>query len=424
MFQRGASRLCRDGGGGMAGGLEGEANMGTAPARLVYLDWLRVSAFGLLILYHVGMFYVTWGWHVKSGHAGHALEPLMLFTNPWRLTLLFLVSGAATRFMADKLSAGALAGKRTVRLLVPLLFAMAVIVPPQLYYEVVEKLGYQDSYLAFWGRYLAADGSFCGADGDCLTLPSWGHLWFVAYLLAYTLLLAAMLALFRAPLHRLGDWLAERLYGWRLLVLPVLFFAAARLILLPMFEVTHAFFDDWYNQAASFAAFLFGFLLIKDGRVTAQCVRLRWVALAFFLAAYVAYARYAWVYRAEDAIPPDALIGLMRVVYAIDQWCAVVAALGFGALYLTRDGKWLRTLTVAVFPFYIIHQTVIIVVGHHLARLGLPALAEGAILVAATAAGCWLTFELARRVDPLRPLFGLGPRSRAAPPLDPAPAAP
>ncbi|MEA3029441.1 MAG: hypothetical protein QOJ53_1305 [Sphingomonadales bacterium] len=59
-----------------------------APTRLVYLDWLRVAAFGLLILYHVGMFYVTWGWHVKSSHAGHAIEPLMLLTNPWRLTLI------------------------------------------------------------------------------------------------------------------------------------------------------------------------------------------------------------------------------------------------------------------------------------------------------------------------------------------------
>ena len=33
------------------------------------LDWVRVCAFGLLVLYHVGMYYVTWDWHVKSPHA-------------------------------------------------------------------------------------------------------------------------------------------------------------------------------------------------------------------------------------------------------------------------------------------------------------------------------------------------------------------
>ena len=103
-----------------------------SPSRLAYLDWLRVAAFALLILYHVGMFYVTWDWHVKSDRAGHAIEPLMLLTNPWRLTLLFFVSGAATRFMADKMSAAKLAGKRTVRLLVPLVFAMLFLEFPEL----------------------------------------------------------------------------------------------------------------------------------------------------------------------------------------------------------------------------------------------------------------------------------------------------
>src|SRR3546814_10776260 len=78
-------------------------------------------------------------------------------------------------------------GARSWRLLVPLAFGMLVVVVPQAYYEVVEKMpgGYHDGYLAFWGRYLRADGSFC-RDGQCLLLPTWNHLWFVAYLWVYT----------------------------------------------------------------------------------------------------------------------------------------------------------------------------------------------------------------------------------------------
>ncbi len=71
--------------------------MSAVAARRTDLDWLRIAAFGTLILYHVGMFYVTWDWHVKSPHASHAIEPLMLLVNPWRLTLLFIISGVATR---------------------------------------------------------------------------------------------------------------------------------------------------------------------------------------------------------------------------------------------------------------------------------------------------------------------------------------
>ncbi len=63
--------------------------------RRVDLDWVRIGAFGLLIFYHVGLLYVSWGFHIKSAHRITALEPLMLVLNPWRLALLFLVSGVS-----------------------------------------------------------------------------------------------------------------------------------------------------------------------------------------------------------------------------------------------------------------------------------------------------------------------------------------
>ena len=99
------------------------SSLAPSPDRRHDLDWIRIGAFLLLILYHVGMFYVPWDWHVKSSHEVPALEPIMQLTNPWRLTLLFLVSGAATRFLADSLAhdgrvgAGRLAGSRILRLL-------------------------------------------------------------------------------------------------------------------------------------------------------------------------------------------------------------------------------------------------------------------------------------------------------------------
>ena len=391
------------------------------PERLVYLDWLRVGAFALLILYHVGMFYVTWDWHVKSDHAGHAIEPLMLLTNPWRLTLLFLISGAATRFMADKCTGSTLAGRRSWRLFVPLLFGMAVVVPPQSYFEVVEKIGYQGSYLLFWGRYLGADHGFC-QQGDCLILPTWNHLWFVAYLLVYTLIVAALLPLLRGPLARLGAWLGSR-SAWILLLAPILYLAAARIWLLPHFEVTHDLVNDWYNHAVSFAAFLFGYLIAKDEKAAAGFIQLRWVALGLFLAAYALMMPYFWAYRAEDAAPPEALRTAMRLVFAIDQWCAIVAALGFGARHLNRDSALLRTLTLAVFPFYIVHQTIIVAAGHWLKSLQLPVAAEASMLIGLTVLGCWLSWEVVRRISWLRPLFGLGPQREAPQPLDPARAA-
>ena len=101
------------------------------------LDWLRVIAFSLLIFYHVGMYYVSWGWHVKSPYSGEFLEPIMQLLNPWRLSLLFVISGVAFRFASDKFSRSTMAKLRTRRLLIPLLFGSFVIVAPQTYFELL-----------------------------------------------------------------------------------------------------------------------------------------------------------------------------------------------------------------------------------------------------------------------------------------------
>src|SRR5215204_436131 len=91
----------------------------TGAERRIDLDWVRIAAFGLLIFYHVGMLYVSWGFHIKSVHRIAALEPLMLVLNPWRLSLLFLVSGVATRFMFRKYALPLpLLRSRTARLLI------------------------------------------------------------------------------------------------------------------------------------------------------------------------------------------------------------------------------------------------------------------------------------------------------------------
>ena len=371
------------------------------------LDWIRVGAFFLLILYHVGMFYVPWDFHVKTPRPVDWLEPVMQLTNPWRLTLLFLVSGAATRFMADKMSAGGLAGARTWRLLPPLVFAMFVIVPPQSHYEILEQAPQlAEPFWSFYGKYATASGNWCDADG-CLITPTWNHMWFVAYLLVYSLLLALAWKVARAPLQRLGDRLGEGLKGWGLLLWPIVVLAAFRIVLMPLFEVTHALVDDWYNHAVSLSAFLFGFLTAKSLTLRDELVRLRWPALTLALLAWAVFATYAWQYRADDAHPPEALRQLMRVVYAVDQWCAIAAILGFGAKHLTRGGPALTWLTLGVFPFYIVHQTVIVVVGHHLAKVGLNQALEAAILIAVTFGACLLTYEVVRRVAVLRPLFGL-----------------
>lgn len=383
------------------------------------LDFIRVAAFFLLILYHVGMFYVPWDWHVKSDHPIEWLEPVMWLTNPWRLTLLFLVSGCATRFMADKLTAGGLAKARLARLLPPLVFAILVIVPPQTYLQVVETAGFHGSVAEFYGKYVTASGHWRQADGSALLTPTYNHMWFVAYLVIYTLLLCGLLAVARPALARVEALMDRWMSGWLLLAAPAAVLVGLKLFLAPHFPVNHAVVGDWYEHAVSFTAFLFGFISARSEALKQAFVRLRWPALGLAALGYAAFAAFAWTYRG-DAIP-SALVSLAgRSGYGLNQWCAIAAVLGFGARHVTRGGPVLSYLTVGVFPFYIVHQTAIVVAGHMLKPAHLPQGLEAIVLIAITWAVCFATYELVRRINPLRPLFGLKPVAPALPARPPA----
>ncbi len=379
------------------------------PARRHDLDWVRIAAFGLLILYHVGMYYVSWDWHVKSPAASSAIEPLMMLSSPWRLALLFLVSGAATGMLLARRPAG-FAAARSRRLLIPLAFGMLVVVVPQPYYEVVEKLGYDEGFIAFYGRYLSADGSFCSA-GGCLTLPTWNHLWFVAYLWVYSMLLWVALKWLPGPLARCEAVVARRLRGVGVLLWPAAWLAALRLGLVGLFPSTHALVDDWYNHALFGSVFALGFLIARRDTVWDAMLRLRWMALALAAAAYGFITWYFGTY--SDALPPpDALRMAQRAIYALNQWAAIVAVLGFARSFAPGDGPARRYLTQAVFPFYIVHQSAIVVMAYHLKPLALEPAFEGPLLIVATFATCFASYELIRRVAWLRPLFGLPRRER------------
>lgn len=376
-----------------------------APGRRVDLDWVRIGAFALLILYHVGMFYVPWNWHIKSAQHVAALEPMMLALNPWRLALLFLVSGVATRFMLRKTEPGALLRSRSSRLLIPLIFGMLVIVPPQAYIQIVEALGYPDGFVDFYLKhYFALGTQFCPK--PCIILPTWNHLWFVAYLWAYTMALGLVVLLIPGVVVRIERWLAPLLSGVLLLIVPSLLFGIFRLTLLPHFPSTHALFGDWYNHALFAGVFLLGFLLAHAASFWDAVERQRWVALVLALACYALWLSLRPL--RDGGMPIRLGIGL---AYGFYQWLAIVVVLGFARRWLARDSAARRYLTEAIFPYYIVHQTAIIMIAHGLRGSGVSDGLEAAIVIGGTAATCVATYEIVRRVSWLRPLFGLKPET-------------
>jgi len=370
--------------------------MGDAPpSRRFFLDWLRIAAFGLLVPYHVGMYYGTWDWHVKSPFASPAIEPLMRMANPWRMPLLFFVSGAATAFMLARAGAtGALLRERAARLLKPLLLGMLVVVPPQTFFEVRQKHGYEGSFASFMRLYLSGADAFCGP-GGCLAMPTWNHLWFLPYLLTYTALLWLVLRRWPGALDAAADAASRPARGAALLGVPIVAFAAERWALRDAFPITHALLGDWHAHVIYGSAFVLGAVAARADRWE-RFESLRWPALVA-----TALGGLALVSGAPDAVRT---IGAAAML-----WGGIVAAVGFARRHWDRDGRWRVVLTEAVFPLYLLHQTVIIVVAMGLAGWRPSPALESPVLIAAAFGVPALAYLLVRRIPVLRPWFGLAP---------------
>ena len=381
------------------------------------IDALRVLAFALLILYHLAMLYVAdWDWHLKSPDLAEWLQWPMLFMNRWRMDLIFLLSGIASAFLLDPKRIGRFLWSRHWRLVLPLVFGMVVVVPIQPYVQGVSNGLVQPGFGQFLLEYLSGRPWPRDAFNGWEHGYTWNHLWYLAYLWMYTLALALLVRpLESAPARRLRARFAG-VRGPALLVLPALPLLAWTLLLQVRFPDRGDFIHDWYRNAMYFTVFMYGYLLAREDGFWAEALRLRRVSLGLALACAAPYLALVAVLPDEVSWPVQALVWTLRNLYV---WSMLLAILGWGHALLNRPFRWLPWANEAVYPWYMLHQSLIILFAYWLLPLRLGPVLEPALVLAATIAGCWGVFALVRRVRWLRPLFGMKllPRAPARPAL-------
>lgn len=377
------------------------------------IDALRVLAFGLLILYHAAMLYVApvsdWGFHLKSTHLAEWLQYPMLFLSRWRMELLFLISGLAVHFLRGKTGLPGLAWKRTVRLQLPLVFGMLVVIPIQPYVQGLAEHGIEQGFLAFLPHYWTHGYRDYGL--------TWNHLWYLPYLWLYTMGLLALLPVFESAPGKRFCASMRQLRGTPLLLLPALPLFVIGFVLRHRFPETHALVGDWYAHALYATCFLYGYLLGTDTGLWSELARLRRLSLPLALSCFA-------LYLFLDKFGPDLLGGRpptlaqamiakatidgLRYLYC---WTAIAAVLGWGHVLLNRPFRWLPYAREAVYPWYVLHQSLLLLVAWWVMRMHLGPVLEPLLVVLGTIGGCALLHEyVIRRTRWLRPLFGLDAR--------------
>lgn len=381
------------------------------------LDWLRVLAFALLILYHIGMAYVAdWGWHIKSDYQSEWLQNLMLWSNQWRMSLLFLISGAAISYQLRRHAGGRFLSSSAGKLFLPLLFGSLVIVAPQSFVELKVQGYIPDmSYLAFWQDYLGYPFGF----GESLpsgygrlepTNITWNHLWYLAYLLAYIVVLWAFYPLLNKPaVARFAHQTGQRLHPSLLYILPIVSLYLIGELLWDRFPTTHMLVDDWHNNARYFLVFFLGFLLMRSNRCWDAIKRFRRLSLSLALATYagILFYYHGGEVSAYLAVFKPIEAPLRGLVWSANSWLWILAILGYAQAWLNHPSRHIQTANRGVYCYYMVHQTLIVLGLYWIGGYSLGPVFEPLALVAITVTGCGFSYWLIQRIPYGRRLMGV-----------------
>lgn len=346
----------------------------TNTGRRYDIDWLRVIAIGLLLIYHIGIGFQPWGVFIGFIQNDRSLESLwvpMSMLNIWRIPLLFFVSGMGVCFAMRTRNWRQLLLERTRRILLPFLFGVVFIVP---------------IHLLIWQKYY---------NQDIVYLLRQGHLWFLANIFIYIILLSPLFYYLKrneGGLIRLRLGVLFRKPAGVLLVVAV--FIAEALIVNPGTYETYA--TTLHGFILGFLAFLFGFLFVYSGNgfwVTA--LKWRWLYLS------VAVACFIFRFLFLELKAPGYLLAIESIFW-------IFTLFGFANKYLDRPGKILTYLSQGAYPIYIIHMVFLYLASSLIMPLNIPSILRFILIIVVTSAGCFVTYDLViKRVNFIRPLFGL-----------------
>ena len=334
--------------------------------RQSYLDWLRIAAIMGVLLFHSAMPYVSeWEWHIKNKDTSNLLMEMNHWSHLFRMPLLFFISGTVSYYMLQRRTGGSFIGLRFTRLFIPLLFGMLVLVPPQVYIERITQ-GFKGN---FWQFYPSIFTTGAYPKGNM----SWHHLWFILYLLIYDIIFAPvfvwLLSEKAKPFLRKVQWLAgnKRIY---LLTLPAIIIYSSMSL---KFPETNNLVQDYCYFLYWLCFLLVGFLCIANANLMDSIERNRRFSFTIAFTGIIVMNYFRW----NDLQPWD-LLGNWRTdarTYAylaltpICAWAWVLTAIGYGKRYLNKSHPALSYINQAVYPFYILHQTIIVILSWYIVQV-------------------------------------------------------
>lgn len=315
------------------------------------LDWLRVILIFTVFLHHVFMPFNGDDWHIMNNESSKLLDDIMVYFEQFRLPILFLISGAASAILLERKTIKVYTKQRILRLFIPLMVGILIVVPPQNYLQYRTEYG---TYLEAWPKLAFAFET--------------NHLWFIEYLIIFVLLAIPFNFFLKTKYGKAFLSLIKKL-----LEIPVgLLLLAIPLLLIRV--VTKMYYDDSggienLSRSLYYFYYFLGGMLFISSKVTWESFK-RNKTLNLYYLMFFSIVFYAYYYSPDLSAyaSKKTLWSLWWALAALISWSASIVIIGYAQEYLNFSNKKIQAANLLIYPFYIFHQTVIVIFAYFIVK--------------------------------------------------------
>ncbi|NQZ11890.1 MAG: acyltransferase family protein [Algicola sp.] len=317
----------------------------TSHKRYHELDWLRIMLIIGVFLHHILMPFNGDGFLVMNAQSSKVLDDIMVYFEQFRLPMLFLIAGAGAVILLSFKNRTAFIKQRAMRLLVPLIFAILIIVPPQNY------IGHIDQFESYWQAYPSLASNL-----------STNHLWFIEYLVVFALLSLPIYSFLQSSKGKRVINAIETISNK-----PAGLFLFA-FLLMGLRSVLKIYFPEDSKDIANLSSsgfygffYVMGMVLMSSTTLWANIRRFRRFNWYLLVGCTVIFYGYYFSPDLSPGLSLEVRWTLWRIVASAVAWSATLTLIGYAQQYLNHHNQWLAKCNEMIFPFYIFHQTVIVI---------------------------------------------------------------
>lgn len=364
--------------------------------REYYLDWIRIGVILLLVPFHSALTFTAFGdGFIRYPQSVLALDIGLWFLSIWIMPVLFVVAGVAAYHSLQNRTRRQYTKERRLKLLVPLFTGILLVCPPMAYLRALFMGSFKGNFIQFYPRFFVG-GIY--PQGDL----NWGHLWFLAYLYVFTMILLPIFILIRRE-RNMGRLVAastilEKGFWIYIVVIPLML---TETVLRPIFPGLQNLVWDWANFTLYLVLVFYGFLFAINCRILDNIQRIR---LGSIILAGSLFITAISLHASKIGIAVSYLFPAYNVLMG---FACVFAVLGYAKQYLNQPLRFYDYLKKASFPFYILHFLPITLISYLIAKSSFHVWLKFLMIIVVSYFSTFALYEIIRRM-PQQVRFAFG----------------